>query len=59
LAKAGQAEVLILVGLLSGCGATTSKTTDGASTTTRVKIALFSDAPGVRDVKSTLAIQPQ
>src|SRR5258708_12490355 len=40
-----QAEVLILIAMLSACGATTSRTTDDATTTTQVKIALLSDAP--------------
>src|SRR5258708_38732878 len=39
-----QAEVLILIAMLSACGATTSRTTDDATTTTQVKIALLSDA---------------
>ena len=36
--------VLLLVLSLAACGATTSKTTDDASTSTRVKIALLNDA---------------
>lgn len=50
-----QAEVLILVLLVSACGATTSRTTDDATTTTTVKIALLNDAQagGLRlDVKT-------
>jgi osmotically-inducible protein OsmY len=40
-----QAEVfLLLVLFLAACGATTSRTTDDASTSTRVKIALLNDA---------------
>jgi len=38
-----QAEVLILVALLSGCAAATSRTGDDLTTTTQVKIALLSD----------------
>src|SRR5687768_10211961 len=38
-----QAEVLILVLLLSGCAARTSATSDDASISTRVKIALLND----------------
>src|SRR3982751_3382378 len=36
-------EVLLLVLLLAGCGATTSSTHDDASIATRVKIALLND----------------
>lgn len=39
-----KAEVLVLVVLLAGCGATTSRTNDDLTTTTQVKIALLSDA---------------
>jgi osmotically-inducible protein OsmY len=39
-----QAEVLILIAMLSACGATTSRTTDDPTTTTQVKIALLNDA---------------
>lgn len=35
---------VILVLLLAGCAATTSRTTDDATTSTRVKIALLNDA---------------
>ena len=38
------ATVLLLVLLLTGCGATTSSTHDDASISTRVKIALLNDA---------------
>ena len=38
-----QAEVFILVFLLTGCGATTSATHDDATIATRVKIALLND----------------
>ena len=38
-----RAEILILVLLLSGCAATTSATSDDASISTRVKIALLND----------------
>lgn len=38
-----QAEVLVLVLLLSGCAAKNSATRDDASISTRVKIALLSD----------------
>jgi osmotically-inducible protein OsmY len=44
LAKAGQADVLILVVLLSACGATTSRTADDGTVSTQVKIALLNDA---------------
>ena len=36
--------VVVAVAWLSACAATTSRTTDDASTTTRVKIALLNDA---------------
>jgi osmotically-inducible protein OsmY len=51
-----QAEVLLLVVLLSGCGAATSRTNDDLTTTTQVKIALVSDAQagGLRLNVSTL-----
>src|SRR5436190_6660165 len=39
-----QAEVLVLILFLSGCAATTNRTTDDATTSTRVKIALLNDA---------------
>jgi len=38
-----QAEVLLLLLLLTACGATTSATHDDASVSTRVKIALLND----------------
>ena len=38
------AEVVLLVGLLSACAATTSRTADDQTITTRVKIALLNDA---------------
>jgi hyperosmotically inducible protein len=38
-----QAEILILVLLVSGCAAKSSATTDDASISTRVKIALLND----------------
>lgn len=38
-----QATVLAFVLLLAACGATTSRTTDDATLTTRVKIALLND----------------
>ena len=47
--------LLALLVLLSACAATTSRTADDASTTTRVKIALLNDAQvaGLRlDVKT-------
>jgi hypothetical protein len=47
--------LLALLVLLSACGATTSRTADDPSTTTRVKIALLNDAQlgGLRlDVKT-------
>jgi hypothetical protein len=50
-----QAEVLILVALLTACAATTSRTTDDLTTTTQVKIALLNDprVGGLRlDVKT-------
>ena len=50
-----RAEVLTLVLLLAGCGATTSGTHDDLTTSTQVKIALVSDAQvgGLRlDVKT-------
>jgi osmotically-inducible protein OsmY len=50
-----QAEALILVMLLTGCGATTSRTNDDQTTSTQVKIALLNDAQvgGLRlDVKT-------
>ena len=39
-----QAEVLVLVVLLAGCAAATSRTNDDLTTSTQVKIALLSDA---------------
>jgi osmotically-inducible protein OsmY len=39
-----QAEVLVLVVLLSGCAARSGRANDDATTTTRVKIALLNDA---------------
>lgn len=47
--------LVLTVAVLTACGATTSRTTDDASTTTRVKIALLTDARvgGLRlDVKT-------
>jgi osmotically-inducible protein OsmY len=51
----GKAEVVVLVVLLTGCAATTSKTNDDLTTSTQVKIALLGDARlgGLRlDVKT-------
>jgi osmotically-inducible protein OsmY len=39
-----EAQVILLVLLLAGCGATTSRTHDDLTTSTQVKIALVSDA---------------
>jgi osmotically-inducible protein OsmY len=39
-----QAEVLVLILLLTGCAARTGRSNDDATTTTRVKIALLNDA---------------
>jgi hyperosmotically inducible protein len=50
-----EAQVFILVLLLAGCGATTSRTNDDLTTSTQVKIALLSDTQvgGLRlDVKT-------
>ena len=50
-----QAELLVLILLLTGCAARTSNTNDDATMTTRVKIALLNDARvgGLRlDVKT-------
>lgn len=40
----GLGAVVVAVALLTACAATTSRTTDDANTTTRVKIALLNDA---------------
>jgi osmotically-inducible protein OsmY len=39
-----QAGLFVLLVLLAGCGATTSRTNDDLTTSTQVKIALLSDA---------------
>jgi hyperosmotically inducible periplasmic protein len=49
----------MLIVLLAACGATTSRTADDATTTTRVKIALLNDArvgPLRLDVKTSQGV---